>query len=83
MTKRIIDMGKNIATEARPGEPSGDVLGRPGAAFYLERPGPGGDHAVQEMDGLQVLGGHEVLIIDRRLLAGLHVCKSVTPPAGL
>ena len=54
-----------------------------GASFDLEHAYAGSHHLRKEMNGFQVLGTHNVLILDIELLAGFAVADRIGPAADL
>ena len=62
---------------------SAHVFGTAGAALDLEDGDARLHHQVQKADGLQVLRGHEVAVVERNLRAALAVDGDVVAPAAL
>ena len=59
------------------------VFGAAGASFNLEDRGPGVGHLVEELDGAQVFGRHDVLVVDEQLPARFQVGHLIAAPAHL
>ena len=58
---------------------SGDILRTAGAPFDFEYTHAGVDHAVEEVDGLEVFGRHDVFVVDLELIACLKVGYLIAP----
>ena len=60
-----------------------DIFRAAGASLYLEHPHAGPHHLVDEAHGLEVLGAHDVFVVDVELIARLVVGGRVGASADL